>query len=416
VSEEPPLIGPAAGALMAVVGVVAFCALLVLLTYASSLETGNNGGGHALSKSAIGFSGLAQALRDLNEPVLISRHRLPEGRNAGLYVLTPPLQAAAKDILKPPKDLGDETTLMGFEGPVLVVTPKWMAAPDPKHRGWVSGGQPAPSIFFGKESIIGKARVARRTGVSRPTLTPRAGPFVRPLTFGAIDSFQTMDLADWKGWTPVLVDETGKTVMAKAPWGPAYLLSDPDLLDNQGLKDMAGFTGAVTLANGLRAENGPVMFDVTLNGLGVDRSALNLMFDPPFLAVTLCLAVAAALAGWQAFCRFGPARREGRAVAHGKEALVDNTAALVRLARKETALGGDYAELTRQLAARAVGAPRTLTGEALNQFLDRLAARRGAAESLNLLTLAARTAADRGRLTDAARKLYRWRTEMTGEG
>ena len=83
-SEEPPLIGPAAGALMAVVGVVAFCALLVLLTYASSLETGNNGGGHALSKSAIGFSGLAQALRDLNEPVLISRHRLPEGKRRPL--------------------------------------------------------------------------------------------------------------------------------------------------------------------------------------------------------------------------------------------------------------------------------------------------------------------------------------------
>ena len=63
-----------------------------------------------------------------------------------------------------------------------------------------------------------------------------------------------------------------------------------------------------------------------------------------------------------------------------------------------------------------MGAPRTLTGEALTAFLDRLAARRGAAESLNLLTIAARTAPDRGRLTDAARKLYRWRTEMTREG
>jgi len=405
VSEEPPLIGPAAGALMAVVGVVAFCALLVLLTYASSLETGDNGGGHALSKSAIGLSGLAQGLRNLGEPVLVSRRRLPEGRQAGLYVLTPPLQAADRDV-----------TPMGFKGPVLVVLPKWFAGPDPKHRGWVSGGIPAPAAPFGKQSLIAKANPARRESAARPVLSARGAPFAGSIALGPIAAFQTMDLSGWKGWTPVLVDETGKTVMAKAPWGPAYLLSDPDLLDNQGLKDMAGFTGAMTLVNTLRAEDGPVIFDVTLNGLGNSRSSLNLLFDPPFLAVTLCLAVAAALAGWQAFCRFGPARRETRAVAHGKEALVDNTAALVRLARKETALGGDYAELTRQLAARTVGAPRTLTGEALTAFLDRLAARRGAAESLNLLTIAARTAPDRGRLTDAARKLYRWRTEMTREG
>jgi hypothetical protein len=405
VNEEQPLIGPAAGVLMAVVGVVAFCALLVLLTYASSLETGDNGGGHALSKSAIGFSGLAQSLKGLGEPVLVSRHHLPAGRHAGLYVLTPPPQAADKDV-----------TPMGFEGPTLAVLPKWLAGPDRNHRGWVGDGQLVPTVLFGKESLIGKANVSRRSGGSRPILRARDGSFPTSIGLGPIVSFQTMDLSDWKDWTPVLVDDAGKTVMAKANNGPVYLLSDPDLLDNQGLKDMTGFASAMTLVNTLRAEDGPVIFDVTLNGLGVERSALNLMFDPPFLAVTLCLTAAAALAGWQAFCRFGPAKREARALAHGKEALVDNTAALVRLAHKETALGGDYAELTRQLAARAVGAPRTLGSDALTAFLDRLAAKRGATDSLAYLTLTARTASDPERLTDAARKLYRWRTEMTGEG
>ena len=46
--------------LMVLVGVFSFCALLVLFTYASALEGGDNGGGHALSKSAIGFAGLAE--------------------------------------------------------------------------------------------------------------------------------------------------------------------------------------------------------------------------------------------------------------------------------------------------------------------------------------------------------------------
>ena len=402
-----PLITPVAGVLMVVVGVFAFCALLVLFTYASSLETGNNGGGHALSKSAIGFSGLAEGLKDLGEPVLISRHRLPPGRHAGLYVLTPPLTAADKDV-----------NPMGFEGPVLVVLPKWIAGPDPKHRGWVAAGAPAPTAFLGKDTLFVKAQVARRSGVSRPVITSVGGPFPagRTFAFGPTDALQTMDLVAWKGWTPVLTDEHGATVLAKAPWGPAYLLSDPDLLDNQGLKDLTTFSGAIALVNGLRAENGPAIFDVTLNGLGHNRSALNLMFDPPFLAVTLCLATAAALAGFQAFCRFGPARRETRALAHGKEALADNTATLVRMAGKEAAMGEPYAVLTRDLAARAVGAPRSLTGEALTAFLDRLGQRRGSADSLGVLSVTARTAGDRGRLLAAARRLYRWRVEMTGEG
>jgi hypothetical protein len=116
--EEAPLFTARRTALMAVVAVFAFCALLVLTTYATDLEDGNNGGGHALSNSAIGFSGVAKALGILGQPVLISRHRLPAGRHAGLLVETPPPEAADKDV-----------TPMGFAGPVLVVLPKWVGIP-----------------------------------------------------------------------------------------------------------------------------------------------------------------------------------------------------------------------------------------------------------------------------------------------
>jgi len=393
--------------LMVLVGVFSFCALLVLFTYASALEGGDNGGGHALSKSAIGFAGLAEGLKDLGDPVLVSRHRLPVGRHAGLYVLTPPLPAADKDV-----------TPMGFAGPVLVVVPKWTTGPDPKHRSWVSAGAPASAEMFGKESLIDRANVSRRTGVTRPVLSGLGAPFAagQTLAVGPTDALQTMNLAAWKGWTPVLADDRGQTVLAKAPYGPVYLLSDPDLLNNQGLKDPTTFATAAALIGTLRAEGGPVIFDVTLNGLGKQRSALSLLFDPPFLAVTLCLATAGGLAGFQAFCRFGPARREVRALALGKEVLADNTAALVRMAGREAAMGEPYAALTRDLAARAVGAPRGLTGEALTELLDRLGARRGAADTLSYLTLLAKTARSRGQLADTAKRLYRWRVEMTGEG
>jgi hypothetical protein len=409
-ADETGPITPTTGVLIALVGVFAFCALLVLFTYASNLETGDNGGGHALSRSAIGFSGLAEGLRDLNEPVLVSRHRLPAGRSAGVYVLTPPLAALDRNV-----------TPMGFTGPVLTVLPKWATVPVPDHRGWVAPNPftpsgLAPAQALPPDTLLAKAHVARRGGEGQPILRALDSPFAGTLRAGPIQSFQTMDLKQWKGWSPIVVDETGATVMAKAPYGPVYVISDPDLLDNQGLKDLSGFSTALAIVNQMRTDGGPVIFDVTLNGLGGERSALNLLFDPPFLAVTLCLAAAATLAGWQAFCRFGPARRTARAVAFGKQALTDNTAALARLAGKETAMGGPYAELTRDLAARAVGAPRTLTGDALTEFLDRLARRKGASDGLGYLAVVARTASDRGRLLAAAHQLYRWRMEMTREG
>ncbi|HEY2177432.1 MAG TPA: hypothetical protein VGH15_02525 [Caulobacteraceae bacterium] len=402
---EAPIVTPLTAALMAIVGVFAFCALLVLFAYGSSLKSGDNGGAHALSRSAVGFAGLAQAVKASGAPVLVSRHHLPPGRTAGLYVLTPPPTAPASDVGP-----------MGFAGPVLVILPKWLTAPDKAHRGWVSAAGLLEPSWFGKTSLIAKANPRRRPGVSRPVLVGRGAFAGRRMALGPVTSLQTLDLASLRGWTAALTDERGGVVLARSPGGQAWLLTDPDLMNNQGLKSFADFAAALTIIDTLRAAGGPVIFDVTLDGLGEERGPLRLMFDPPFLAVTLCLATAAALAGFQAFFRFGPMRRPGRAVALGKEALADNTAALVRLAGRETAMGGPYAAVTRDFAARSVGAPRGLSGDDLVVFLDRLGARRGLSDTLGTLTLLARAASDRSRLAAVAMRLHQWRTEMTGEG
>ena len=75
------------------------------------------------------------------------------------------------------------------------------------------------------------------------------------------------------------------------------------------------------------------------------QSPLKLAFDPPFLAVTLIdlRGHAARRAGRRSSAS---ARSAGpqRAIAFGKAALVDNSAALVRKAGARRALGGRYAE------------------------------------------------------------------------
>ena len=394
---------PLTGALMALVGVFAFSALMVLIAYAPALRGGDDGGAQALSKSAVGFAGIAKALRLAGEPVLINRAALPAGRRSGLLVVTPTPLTSLKAIEG-----------LSFDGPVLVVLPKWLAVPDLKHRGWVRKAAVIDPAMFDAGSIAARAGLRRRAGVAVPVLSARTDPFFagQLLHAGPVDRLQSLTAP---GWDPVLTDAAGGTILARDPQRPFYILADPDLLNTQGVRDVRTLGTALAILRALRADDGPVIFDVRLNGLGQERSVLRLLFEPPFLGVTLCLTAAAALAGAQAFFRFGPVRRGGRAIPLGKTALVDNTAALVRLAGREHRLGGRYADLTADLAARAVGAPRGLGGDALTAFLDRLSARRRLPRPFSALESDARVSPNAIRLVAAAGRLHRWRHEMTGE-
>ena len=265
---------------------------------------------------------------------------------------------------------------------------------------------------FPARSIAGALQPRRAVGVEAPVLRGMAAPLTgASLQAGPVEALQTLAAP---GWTPVLTDSAGEVVLARAPDRPLYVLSDPDLMNTQGLRDVRTLGTALAVLNALRGDDGPFLFDVRLHGLGRGRSVLRLLFDPPFLAVTLCLGVAALLAGVQAFVRFGPARRPGRAIALGKAALVDNTAALIQLAGRERRMGGRYADLTAELAARSVGAPRGLAGGALTAFLDRLGARRGLPRAFSDLAMDARSTPTAEQMTEAARRLFVWRLALVG--
>jgi hypothetical protein len=413
-------ISPLVAALLAVVGVFAFSALVVLVTYASDLRQ-NGGGADALSKSAVGYAALVEALKLSGTPVVLNRDSLPPHRSSGLFVVMP----------GPSADLGAVTAL-GFEGTTLVVLPKWLVTPDPQHRGWVRkldlAGTAFRPIIQDRQGLLARTHAAK-AGPAAPGLRAVDGPFEvgAVLQTGPVEDLQVFDgspTASRKGgpakpapshWKPVLVDGAGETVLARQVDKPIYVLAEPDLMNNHGLADERTFATALAIVQGLEHDDGPVIFDLRLSGLGRERSPMRLLFDPPFLGVTLCLAAAAGLAGWQAFARFGPARRAGRAIALGKTALVDNSAGLIRLAGREHRMAARYVEVTTDLAARAVGAPRRLSGEALIAFLDRMAIHRGAAERLDDLALEARLASTAQRAAGVAQRLFRWRRAVTGE-
>jgi hypothetical protein len=110
---------------------------------------------------------------------------------------------------------------------------------------------------------------------------------------------------------------------------------------------------------------------MTLNGHARSSNLLTLAFTPPFLATTLCLLLAAALVGWRAFVRVGLPRKQGRAIAFGKTALVANAAGLMRRTRRLHLVTRPYLDRSRERLVRALALPRQADAEATDRAIDR---------------------------------------------
>lgn len=385
---------------VALIGVVTFAGLGILSAYAPELRSGNDGGDHALSRAATGFGGLPPLLRELGEPVLLSRGALTELSNESLLVLTPAGPSAASRI----EDIE-------HGGATLIVLPKWITAPDPAHPGWIrtiGANSVSEALSALPEVLRQDVGLDERQGRERIVLRrPNGVAFGAPVEIGGLRTLSG------EGWVPVVTDGRGAPVMAMHAETGTYVLADPDLINTQGLKELAGAQTAVALLGVIRAQGAPVIFDLTLHGFQRTRSLLRLMLEPPLLGMTLVMAALAAFAGIQAAVRFGPKREAARVIALGKRGLADNTAGLVRLARREHHLATPYALLMRAVVARAIGAPRSLDDEQLNAFLDRVSRSTGATETYSALADQARAARTPGDLMRIANALYRWNQEMT---
>ena len=79
----------------------------------------------------------------------------------------------------------------------------------------------------------------------------------------------------------------------------------------------------------------------------------------------------------------------------------------------EIATGVTSTLLTRAAVARAIGAPRRLSEDELDAFLDRVSRTTGAHATYSALADQARTAKTPGDLMRVAAALYRWNQELT---
>lgn len=377
------------------IGILAFIATLVLGAYAPDLRSGHNGGAHALSNAATGFSGLVRLAEATgrNPSIIRSEHDLD---SEDLAVVTP--EDSATNLSKVLDARSSRTT--------LIVLPKWETRPDRVHTGWVNVIGLLPVMV--PQGVLAP-RIALKITQSRSSHEPlRNVELAAPadLHFLAPAVVQTMSGSSIK---PLITTRNGGIVLAKVADRPLYVLSDPDLINNHGMGNEQQARSALAMLDFLNSTGArSILFDVTANGLGRSRSPLKLAFDAPFLSVTLIIFAAMLLAAWQALVRFGPIAKRERAIAFGKAALVDNSAALIRKAGRAPHLGSRYVEVIRERAVERFKIAPTLEPEMLDARLDELNPQR----SFTAAAKAARDAQTREELVLAAQSLNHWIEEV----
>lgn len=362
-------------AIVAIVAIVAFIAFMFLSAYEGDLRPQRDAGGHALSNSAVGFSGIIQLAQATGSTAGTSRDP-NDVYSDGLLVLTPNLGVDPKE-LKRIIDRRDGRQ-------TLLILPKHFAFELPTRPGWVRDAGPIPTQTVDK-MLDGIVKAQVRDSAGGRTID---GPTLEPLVKGS----------------------SGGALLAAVGEDGLYILADPDALNNMGLKTLAGAERARAILDEMEIQQEPILFDLTLVGLGKGPSLLKLAFEPPYLPFTLCLGLATLLAALHAARRFGPPAHEERKVAFGKRAIAENGVALLRLARRRHRTGARYVALTREAVAAATGAPAGLNGAQLDQYLDRLS-REG--EPFTSIAARATDATDTRRLMAAVRDLYSWRRTVT---
>ncbi|RVD39748.1 DUF4350 domain-containing protein [Mesorhizobium sp. M4A.F.Ca.ET.020.02.1.1] len=369
----------------------------LLSTYAPDFRTPGNGGATPLSKGGSGYAGMVEWLRltGSQPPMIATEEGLDSGLLAGfLLVVT----------ISPDSDPAalERIIRLRADKDTLFVLPKWQTLPLQTPEGWEMKIERLPDAVV--NDWLGRIAKAK-LGVGKSP--------VEHLDIGGHLIAAPEDMQWVADEHPLIAAGNGKAVLTELDDKPFYILTDPDLINNAALKDPDKARAALDLIAMLEPGKGAVMFDLTLHGAGRKYDLAKLLVEPPFLALTLSILAAAALAFLHGLGRFGPPRAEGRAIAFGKRALVDTTAMLFKRAGRLEELGDRYGALMRQRAGALLGAPHGLQGEALDRWLD--SRDKGEAQGFTTRLKAANNASSLAEMHEAAERLHDWTARRLGE-
>ncbi len=383
-------------AILLTIAVISFGAVLVMAGWAPELRDQNRAGDHPYSTSALGYNGLVRLLESAGYPVKVSRLESDlETRAYGVMIVTLPAYGSVRVL-----------TEKSFAPTTLVVLPKWYgladaAAPSRQRDTYFI---PARDLNDRLGSIYPDTEILR-IDVPERLETPFGETRVRPDV--------RLQLIRAEGLDTIIGAGNG-ALLAYDPQRNVYILSDPDLVNTFGLAQPENARFAVQMIDYLRYDSSEqILLDATLHGFERSENLLKMMFSVPYVGATLVALASALLLGWAAVIRFGPPAREERAIALGKQALADNSAGLVTMARREPKMAPGFLALVRRRLAREIGAPRNLTEAQLSDMFDRLGPDPETGRTFSQMEAGLKQpAASRDDLMTKVRELYRWRREI----
>jgi hypothetical protein len=416
-------------------GALSFVALLWIIGSGMDDPGPRASGAHIQGKGLTGYAALGQFLTKRG------------------YTITPVRSQAALDqpgvlILTPEHGTtGDKLNRLvqarRGAGPTIVVLPKWLAIPLPKGNPKAKNGHVMlldvlPPDWKGFYDNLTLQTGALETG-------PRPGGWSGAGLSGQLPNPKEVFSGRGQGLVPLVTGDGGGQVLAgyiadggdyqrlralavdyvdtpeeleeveEPPRFPVIFVFDADLFNNYGMGRQANaMLAEKVIQAALDGNPRKVAFDLTLAGYGRSPSLLALAFTPPFLAATLCLLLAAAVALWRAYQRFGPPVVAGRALAFGKRELVGNAAGLIQRARRLHLLGPPYADAARERLVKSLALPSRLSHEQADAAIDRaLAARAPGSAPFSETTAQLRAARKPTDLLRAARQLHALERTLT---
>ncbi len=381
-----------------VIAIISMGAVLVLAGWAPDLKSKNKAAPNPYSTSAIGYNGFVRMLEDQRHDVKISRldYSLNHSHDT-LYVHTLPVNPRNWDEAFP-----TETN------PALIVLPKWMGFRDPlrsknqKLIQLVEEGDPQHLL----DDMVEDAKITHSDPVKR---------FDTPFGPMNLQLEEKAQLIESDELIPI-VSQGDKILVGQIEYTDVYILSDPDILNTFGMSHKNNARLSSQLVHMIQAYPGQsITFDATAHGFLQSQNLLKMMFDIPFIGATLTAFFTILLLGWSALSRFGPPNRSHRAIALGKQALIDNSANLIDVTGRHLILAPRYLSLAKRRVAKEVGAPRTLTDAQLTDLFDRLGPEEQSGKRFSEIeTILLRDTLTFDTFRQTARDLHRWRDQIIG--
>jgi hypothetical protein len=366
----------------------------VLTAFGDDLTDPVSASADSYSKSAIGHRGLVRLLERLDIPVLVSRSESAARAEHGLLVIAEPIifDDASRDRF---------TRLVTSARTVLVVLPKWHGYAR-EREPWIEHASYVPTTEI--DDVMRALALAAAPVVRGPPGDWNGGHV--DLVDAQLVTTAELERVVGTGSHGVLLGRVRRPDDFSDPY--VSVLTDPDVLNNHGLRSAANARFIVDVVDRLR-HGGPVIIDETMHGYARPPSVIHTLLGFPLVVVTLQIVACAILVVWAAMVRFGPRRAAPPPIAPGKDFLIRSTAALLHYGGHHADAVRRYLQLTVADVRRALHAPAA----ASTAWLDDVHRSRGGTIALADLEREAGTETHPRNLIALADRIYRWRMEMT---